>query len=426
MRGGDIAIAGAGPAGTVAAILLARAGWRVALVAGTAGVARIEGASPRTIALLARLGLPAAGIGPAQPRETLWGGMEAAPNREHVVDRVLFDAGLLAAAEAGGVRVVRGQVRRILPEGGEIVTSAGVVRAGRIVEARGRRAPGAAARLRGPASIAIAGWATEGGSQGSRVEGRSDGWLWQAEVPGRGRWMQVVTGATGLPAGRAGLAAAWTRVLGPKAPPLPDGATARACELRLNAPTLDPMLLRLGDAAIAMDPLSGHGLFWAVSSALLAVPILRALEEGRADLARRFWTERVAATFWRQARIGRDFHRAAGFDTPFWAERAAWPDDAPAHAPVAVPFLRRQVVVEEGSLREAEVLVTGTEPEGVAFLHGVALGPLLRALGPGPLPGPERLSRHLPGAPPGRVAAIRDWLSARGLPAAAFSMPASR
>jgi hypothetical protein len=203
--------------------------------------------------------------------------------------------------------------------------------------------------------------------------------------------------------------------------PLPDGAVATAAEMRLTAPDLDPACPRLGDAAIAIDPLSGHGLFWALSSALMLPPILAALEAGEAGLARRFWRDRAAATFWRQARVGRDLHRMAGLSGPFWEARAAWPDDAPAHAEVARPAIRRQVVVEGGRLVEAEAVVAPNAPDGAAFLAGRPLVPLLRALGPRlgnpamPRATPEALAPHLPGCTAAEARAAFDWLSAAGL-----------
>ena len=190
----------------------------------------------------------------------------------------------------------------------------------------------------------------------------------------------------------------------------------RGAELRLNAPALPPGTLVLGDAAVAMDPLSGHGLFWALSSALAAVPMLRALVEGEPELAARFHRERVVAAFWRQARIGRDFHRLVDAPGPFWAARRCWPDAAPAHATVARAALRRRVVVAGGRLAEGEVLVTPRDPDGVAFVAGVPVAPVLARLGAGPLPDPAAFhSRILPEAPPATAELVHGWLASRGI-----------
>ena len=145
MRQHDAAIAGGGPAGALAAILLARAGLCVALATLPVGVRRIEGLSPRVAALVARLGLPDAGVGAAVPRQSLWGERDGAFNREHPVDRAIFDAALLELAATEGVQVLRARVARLEPDRGVMETSAGPISARLLIEARGRRAP--AARL---------------------------------------------------------------------------------------------------------------------------------------------------------------------------------------------------------------------------------------------------------------------------------------
>lgn len=199
---------------------------------------------------------------------------------------------------------------------------------------------------------------------------------------------------------------------------MPPAPLVRACELRLTAPELDPACLCVGDAAVAMDPLSGHGVFWALSSALAAQPLSRALLDGEPELARRFYRDRVAETFWRQARIGRDFHRLSGFEEPFWSARRDWPDSRPAQPSVDRPRLRPQVVVRDGRLAEAEVLVTRRDPGGVAFVLGHEIAPILRRIGAGPWPDRRAFCRRvLPDTAPDQAGAIHDWLLDRGLAA---------
>ena len=212
-----------------------------------------------------------------------------------------------------------------------------------------------------------------------------------------GRWVQISIDAGDLQgAGQAGLAARFRRFLsqeqfegryeaGRYEGCVIDGPLrARNCGLVLSAGSLTPPVIPIGDAAVAIDPLSGHGQFWALSSALSALPIVAQLLDDRQDesgLARRFFEDRVVGTFWRQARVGRDFYRLERdlADHPYWAVRGGWPDAEPSHPQVAASRLERRVVVEAGRLCEREVLVTPMDPDGVAFVAGIAVGDLVRA-----------------------------------------------
>jgi flavin-dependent dehydrogenase len=67
---------------------------------------------------------------------------------------------------------------------------------------------------------------------------------------------------------------------------------------RTNAPIEDG-LIRVGDAALAMDPLSGHGVFEAIASARAAAAVINTIlrRPDDAELARAFYQERVRLAF---------------------------------------------------------------------------------------------------------------------------------
>lgn len=419
----DIAIAGGGPSGSVAAVLLARAGFRVALATLTPRGPRYEGMSARVAAILARHGLPLAGIGPAAQRHVSWGAFQGGQNSEHLADRSAFDTGLLEAARAEGVSVIYASVSSVRPEAGEIRLADGTCLSARLLfEARGRRAPRQPTEMQrtelaGPDTISVAGFVPPqaGDMTVPRIEARPGGWVWSVPVDRDRLWLQAVgaAAALGQARGKGAVSALWKTVLAET--PLPRRPVVHAIAPRLAAPDLDPRCPRLGDAAVALDPLSGHGMFWAVSSALMAVPVARALLAGQADLARALYRNRVAETFWRQARVGRDFYREAGFQTPFWQQRAAWPDGAPAHDTDIRPHTALRVVVQDGHLVRREVLITRDAPGGAAFAAGQEIVPLLRRLNGQPLPDADRFhSALLPEAPPQAARAIHQWLLSQG------------
>ena len=242
-----------------------------------------------------------------------------------------------------------------------------------------------------------------------------EGWAWLA-CPGGGKsWLQITLAAADPMA--AAPAERLSRCLALCADRLPPGSRLAAAPMviRESAPVLsalpdDLSVLPVGDAAAAMDPLSGHGMFWAVSGALAAAAIRRTLaarpDGGGKDLARRFLEQRMGALFLRQARIGRDFIRAETGRSalPFWRARGSFPDDEPAHPPAGPITTRRQVIVDRGQLSECEVLVSPRSPAGVAWFGGLPAAELWRAHAGGK--GPADLLRGFgPGA-----AGFAAWL----------------
>ncbi|AVO36318.2 flavin-dependent monooxygenase QhpG [Pukyongiella litopenaei] len=429
----DIAIAGGGPAGAVAAILLARAGFRVGIATLPASRERIEGLSPRVAAILRAHRIALDGVAPPSQRRAIWGDLRGDQNVEHVVRRARFDNGLLAQARREGVRLFEGAIASVLPETGMIRLADGrELRAGLLFEARGRRAP----RLprsgtrrggwTGPDTISMAGFVTrpDGHDPGSVIEARPEGWTWQARLADGRDWMQVVGDASALAnlrGAQARVSRLWQHVLGAGAPGSPGIApparpVVSAAASRLNAPVLDLRCPRLGDAAVALDPLSGHGLFWAISSALMALPLARAIFGGKTDLARAFYRDRVVETFWRQARIGRDFYATSGQTGGFWRARRLWPDTEPAHPALATPRLEPRVLLRNGELGRGEVLVTSADPGGAAFVMGQEIAPVLRAIRGRPLPAAAVFhQRYLPQSPADVAERVHGWLIDRGL-----------
>ncbi|MBD1544927.1 NAD(P)/FAD-dependent oxidoreductase [Roseibium aggregatum] len=415
----DVAVAGGGPAGAFAARELARTGVDVVLIDPDTTRPRLEGLGERVALILRQKGLEDALQAASAPmrRSVRWAGLNDTANGERLVRRHDFDAALRHAAIEAGVTVRKARLRRIEqddPETGVTLSLADgeTVTARLMIDARGRQAP-STNRQKGPQTLAIAGlFSRPTPHSGTHVEATPQGWVWSAVEPGFGPWLQICIDADDLPgSGQAALAERMRAFL---AQPQFDGRfetygfegdlLARPAGLVLSAPKLSLPVLSIGDAAVAIDPLSGHGLFWAISSALAAVPSVLTLLEGEdPDLAARFYRHRVVGTFWRQARIGRDFYR---LETdlaahPFWAARAAWPDNEPAHAVADATRLDRRVVVDGNRLKEREVLITPQDPEGVAFVCGLPVRELLE------------LSRTEARAT-GPAEALR-WLESRGL-----------
>lgn len=397
----DVLVAGAGPAGAATALGLARMGYSVCVVGTARPFEACEGISRRVIEGLRHAGFRQAleTIPAPAMREVDWNGERRAQNTEHLLWRPGFDAALLDDLKDAGVRFRAERIAAVVQDRAQPVlrlADGSFLRARVVVEARGRAAPqGRAAGLRGPATLAVLQRALgPAGEAGSAVFSCDDGWVWLARLPSGQRYVQicVAAGMPGLPK-RPGLAA-WARAriaALPQARAWLDGCefdgppVARASTALLNARPWAPGVLRVGDAAMAVDPLSGNGVFQSLSSATAAPAVINTLLQNpdNSALALGFHAARLRETFLRFARIGRDFHAAETRwpEAPFWRERTQWPDAAPAH--VALPRiegLALRPVIEQGLIREREVVLTNEQPLGVWRVEGAEIAPLLRGL----------------------------------------------
>src|SRR6185312_12304921 len=93
---------------------------------------------------------------------------------------------------------------------------------------------------------------------------------------------------------------------------------------RLGAPGNDAAFWRVGDAAFALDPLSGQGVFEALRGArLAATAILSVLAGGEALPAHRFITLRHEDAWARGVRAAAGFYRENAGRGAFWSDTAA-------------------------------------------------------------------------------------------------------
>jgi 2-polyprenyl-6-methoxyphenol hydroxylase-like FAD-dependent oxidoreductase len=402
----DVLVIGAGPAGSVVAARLAAAGARVALV-GAAARAGWEGLSRRSLALLAEEGLDGApGIidGPF-PRNGAWGGGRRVEGLEWLVERRALAAALRCRARAAGVDDRRDTVTSLQWGGGEwrgFLRTGGSLAAPQVIEARGRRG----SERRGPLLLAV-------GRQfrmrfhaapvqpGTHIHAIDFGWCWWAaradalwvQVVGRPRALLGPSAGAGAPVTHAAARrpTAWIEAAASQIPALaralessqPDGdlvarpAHARlGCYDRLNS-SLEPrdaMRWRVGDAALALDPLSGQGVYEVLRGArLVATAVQSVMRGGDAPPALRFVAERQAESWANGVRIAGGFYRENAARGPFWSETAtAYQHLLPSAAPDA-PRVELRPVLCGDRILERDVIVTPQHPRGVWHVADVPL-----------------------------------------------------
>lgn len=459
----DVAVVGGGPSGAVFALRMAELGHSVCVIERERFPRRHVGESlaPGVLPLLASLGVAqAASLGaiPIQAVSTNWSGTETARRdpgaRGLLVDRGVFDSALLARARQSGVRLFQPATLRHRTEREqgfrlELETERGevLIDARFLADASGRGSRlGARRRWTGPRTVAVHGyWRGRGLPSCPRIEATERAWYWGVPIPDgtydtfvfvdeqrvrtergldRAQWLMDLLSASTLAEhlGRAEL----------------DGP-ARVTDATpyLDERCVGPRSIRLGEAALALDPLSSSGVQKAVQTALAGALVANTLLRRPADqdAAIRFYVDHLQRASARHQAWARQYYGVAAsrFSDSFWSARAGTTggavasaadlegdtqgssigDDAPMRLSTRarwalVPCLGAELVAVRQALEHPGL-------DGpVAFLGGADLAELLGKLPPSltRLELAQRWSRQMPIE---RGLSLARWLAARGV-----------
>jgi flavin-dependent dehydrogenase len=355
-RDSDVLVLGGGPAGAAAALILARGGLTVVLVERNSTACSYrpgEALPPTAAAILFRLGVWEAFLAAGHRRSpgivADWGGgppteidfLLSAHGPGWHIDRARFDADLVAAARAAGVEVLNGRRAsacdhcadgrwRVQFDGDHGVRST-TVSASWVIDATGRsawfaRRHGARSRSldRLIGMVADAESAAEADRR-LALEACADGWWYSAVLPGDRAVVAWMTDADLVPRSREDRRRCWLERLGrTQLVRARLGGPKRIGRLRVVAARssrLDrvsgPGWVAVGDAAMALDPLSGRGIVKAIESGQAAAEALLAWFGGDLEAPSRL-AGHFASTFDRY----RDLRLA------YYARERRWPDAA--------------------------------------------------------------------------------------------------
>ncbi|HEV7990850.1 MAG TPA: NAD(P)/FAD-dependent oxidoreductase [Gemmatimonadaceae bacterium] len=350
----DVAVVGAGPAGSTFATRMAQLGFDVCLIERTPFPRRHlgESLSPGVMPLLATVGsdayVAAANHIRVSAVRTNWDGAETVRHDAHaqgmLVDRGAFDAALLARAHAVGVQVLHpAHVREhvCISEGWRLHVDGPDesidLRAHYLAHASGRSARvGGRRRAMGQRTIAIhAYWTGTRLPEQPRIEAGEREWFWGVPLPDGTYNTLVFVDGERFRAERHGsldhrLRALLTRSslmretrgVALVAPVRATDATAYVDEECVSA-----RHIKIGDAALALDPLSSSGVQKAIQTALSGAIVVNTLLRRPAarEAALQFYRDSVHDAAARH-RVWASSHyatAAARFDDPFWNVRAA-------------------------------------------------------------------------------------------------------
>jgi flavin-dependent dehydrogenase len=450
----DVCIIGAGPAGNALAIRLAQFGRDVCIIERSVfprshiGESLSHGIWPQLDLLGVAGTVAAAGFRPCRTSLVGWAG-GVAVRRDFgtsgglLVDRAAFDALLLNCARTHGVRVMQPAVvrRRTRRDQGwhlevQCADRICALNADFLADASGRSAV-----LRGRKqcachrTLALYGyWRGACLPDEPRIEAGFDVWYWGLPLPDgtynaivfldgadfRARRAPSLSGTYHALIARSGLMTGCrdARLFGP----------VRAADATpyLDSDSIDPYSIKIGEAVLALDPLSSSGVQKAINTALAGAvsvnTLLRYPEQG--DAAKRFYTTTLSEASDRHRRWAARHYAVAAATRParFWQTRAADAAAEPERIPPAIGLrlpCHLAVALSPDAMLMPEPCIVGDfiaiKPalhhphldRPVAFLGGCEVAELLRPLHPGMALGALMNAWKVPD---GSKSAIAEWL----------------
>ena len=446
MTSRPVIIMGGGPAGIFTACGLVQLGIPALIITRPRPFPAWEGLSDRPLESLRHFGFTetVAAIGPMVAREAHWNGTSQIQNREYIVNRRAFDLALIKDARNKGVQVIEGRVEKLSPRDQEwqisYETTEGqaTLTTDFLVEARGREAKlGHKRRDEGrdfvvaPATSALlkSYHVSSDLAAATSVASFPKGWAWYLRDGQGTAILQIfVSSEKGELPPKVGLDKFFSELVA-QLPPAKDWlseATAHDAQVSVRTaaanrtkPAGGADFLVVGDGSLALDPLSGNGIFYAIGSGLAAAPVINTLMHRPEDKeqALQFYQERIDFSFEGGCLMGREFYAAEERwpEAGFWQVRRNWPSQTGSSHPdpLSKPAERCQKPVVKGGYIELEdVIVTADHPRGVWQVDGVSLTGLLDLIASG-AKDDDNAARL--GVEKAQVASARKWLATRNL-----------
>jgi hypothetical protein len=368
-----------------------------------------------------------------------------------LVDRGEFDRLLLEHARALGARVLQpARARAYQRERGgwliEATSPSGDVqlRADFLARASGRCGGAGASRQRiGCRTVALyAYWRDHAFPEEPCIEAGRDAWFWGVPLPDRTYNTLAFVDAGHFSTSLEGtLESRFFKLLshsslaaGCRHARLSGKVLATDATAYVDSRSVTRSSIKVGEAALAIDPISSSGVQKAIQSALAAAIVANTLlrRPERETAAQSFYRENLTAAAERHGRWAAAHYGsvAAGNGSPFWSARAASP---PARAAAASPMPRDAAALSQMRVEISPQLEIVEQPcidgdfvalrpalrhpnleRAVAYLGGWDLAPLIRQSQPGatPIQLARAWSNHLPLS---QGLAVASWLINHGI-----------
>jgi flavin-dependent dehydrogenase len=456
----DVCVIGAGPAGSTLASRLAQLGHRVCIVERTmfprahVGESLSPGVWSQFDVLGVRRNVEQAGFWPCQTSLTQWSGDEAIRRRSTsaglLVDRGRFDALLLDYARAQGVRVMQPAALRARSRQDhgwrlavECTNWTYAIDTDYLVDASGRWSVlGGRKQRAGDRTLAIYGyWRGRFLPCEPKIESAPEAWYWGVPLPDGTYNVMAFVGLAAYRSQRfASLSAAYDKFIGRTSlmagmldARLVGPVRATDASAYLDPDNIGPGWIKIGEAALALDPLSSTGVQNAITTALSGSIVVNTLlrRAEQAETAMQFYRTRLRQFSQRHQRWAAELYATAlpRHRRPFWEARAASPVAAAEPIPARFDLDRPppnalRVGLASGVILEEEPCIIGdfiaprlalrhpNLERPVAFVGGSEVAHLLRPLYPGITLGALMDAWPISATP---KTAIAGWLLSHGV-----------
>lgn len=381
-----IIILGAGPSGVVCAIGLKKVGFEVILISKKRPFDAIEGFSLRTIEGLKKAGCVNAlnTISYKAKREATWNNIKYDKNFEFIVERKLFDDALLLDAKKHGVEIIRGAGRIICEKSLtiKVIKKNILLKASFIVDARGRMSPRNILKKSKDTVSYLVKYNHKNNDCKTSLITEESGWVWRVAYGENSNYLQLTTS----PSKSKEMLEKIMTVEEKENITCEYKIITREASSYLSKTIISNTHIRIGDAACAVDPLSGNGVFQSLSTALISPYVINTILKGsKADktAAKSFFKERVSDIFNRYSRMGREFYSLEKqFKNKFWLERSSWPDlkKYDVDSSIKEVSIKKKAILIEPFIKAHDVVVTNTSPMGIWRLGRINLVNIVRVL----------------------------------------------
>jgi len=376
-----IIVLGAGPAGVSCAIGLKSLNYEVLLISKRRPFEAIEGFSHRTIEGLQRAKCfnALAAIKEQVPRVVTWNNKKTKQNFEFVVNRKEFDEALIKDAKEHKIKVIEKAGRISNINNITIIVDKKEIKADFIVDARGRFCPRKTSNKSKStiAHIVKSNYLKNHKTQ-TTLYTQKKAWIWEAKIENELNYLQVVTDENEKEYLK--------KILEINGFNQDTKVYKRDASSYLSKDFISSNYLKIGDAACSVDPLSGNGVFQALSTALISPYVVHTLLEGKEEdktAAKEFFSQRVNDIFYRYARMGREFYsNELQFNTSFWIDRGKWPDKIDSHNTDEdfEVYIEKKAILIAPFIKANEVVITKDQPMGIWRMGRINLVNIVKEL----------------------------------------------